>query len=309
MSLKDVLVRIGRFFTDSDIRFNYLCILGFYDHMSDEKFIRMKYKRLMGEDLDLDNPKNYNEKLQWLKLNDRNPLYTKLVDKYEVKKYVGEKIGDEHVVPLYGVYDTVDEINLEELPDQFVLKCTHDSGGFAICKNKATFDFENAKTLLAKRQKRNFYKFSREWPYKDVKPRIIAEKFMDSLGKPESIEYKLTCFNGKVKLITVCGGIAHAEFEKRTNDFYDREFNHLPFYVFYKNPPKAIPLPDCIDDIIEYSEKLSEGIPEVRVDWYIHDGAIYFGEMTFFTWGGFCKFTPEEWNKTLGEWIILPKKN
>ena len=308
MGIKYYAERIGRFFKDSDIRFNYLCILGFYDHMSDEKFIRMKYKRLMHKELNLDNPQTYNEKLQWLKLYDRNPLYTKLVDKYEVKKYVSDRIGEEHVVPIFGVYDNVDEIRLEDLPNQFVLKCTHDSGGFVICKDKESFDFESAKRLLAKRMKRNFYKFSREWPYKDVKPRIIAEKFMDSLGKPESIEYKLTCFGGKADLITVCGGIAHSAFDKRTNDFYDRDFNHLPFYVFYKNPPKALPVPKEIDKIIEFSEKLSEGIPEVRVDWYIHDGVIYFGEMTFFTWGGFCVFTPEEWNRTLGDWIILPEK-
>ena len=204
------------------------------------------------------------------------------------------------------MWNSVDEINFGSLPDQFVLKCTHDSGGFVICKDKKSFDVEAAKKKLDSRLKRNFYIFSREYPYKNVRPRIIAEKYVDSLGKKDSIEYKLTCFNGKVKLITVCGGIAHSALENRTNDFYDREFNHLPFYVFYKNPEKALPIPRQIDEMIEYSEKLAKGIPQVRVDWYIVDGHIYFGEMTFFTWGGFCVFSPEEWNRKLGDWIKLP---
>lgn len=306
--MAEIVNKLIRFISNPKIRFDYLNILGFYKRMPDEKYIKLRYKKWIGEEPNLENPKNFNEKLQWLKLHDRNPVYTKLVDKYEVKKIVADKIGQEHVVPLLGVYDSVDEIDLSKLPDQFVLKCTHDSGGFSLCKDKKTYDFKTAKERLAKRQGRNFYIFSREWPYKDVQPRIIAEKYMDSLGKPESIEYKLTCFNGKVKLITVCGGIAHSSFENRTNDFYDRDYNHLPFYVFYKNAPKPLPIPNEIDDIIRFSEILAEGIPQVRVDWYIHEGTIYFGEMTFFTWGGLCEFTPPEWNQTLGDWIELPNK-
>ena len=301
------LSQIGRFITDKDTRFNYLCILGAYNKMSDEKFLKMKYKRKLGIEPDLDNPLTYNEKCQWLKLHDRNPIYTDIVDKYKVKQFVADKIGEEYVVPLLGVYNNFDDINFDELPDQFVLKCTHDSGGFAICRSKKEFDIAAAKKRLESRLKRNFYIFSREWPYKNVKPRIIAENYIDSLGNKDSVEYKLTCFNGKVKMTTVCGGIAHSTFDNRTNDFYDRDGNIMPFYVFYKNSETPLPLPNNIEQIITLSEILAKDIPQVRVDWYMHNGHLYFGEMTFYTWGGYCVFTPKEWDRKLGDWIELPR--
>jgi len=252
--------------------------------MSDEKYLKRVFKMRMGCDLNLKNPKTFNEKLNWLKLYDRNPEYTSMVDKYEVKKYVAEKIGAEYVIPLLGVYNNFDEINFDELPEQFILKTTHDSGGFVICRDKKNFDVEAARKTLNKHLKINYY-----W------------------GKRESIEYKLSCFNGVAKLITICKGIAHTDFDKRTNDHYDRDLNPLKWYAYYKNSPVPVQPPKEIHEIIEMSEKLAAGIPQVRVDSYLIDGKIYFGEMTFYTWAGFIRFNPPEWDEILGSWLELPK--
>lgn len=261
----------------------------------------------MGKELNLENPTLFTEKLQWLKLHDRRPEYTKMVDKYEVRKYAAEKIGEEHLIPLLGVWDRFEDIDFDKLPDQFVLKCTHDSGGFYVCKDKKKMNVNAARRKLNRRLKRNYFWGGREWPYKNVKPRIIAEKYIDSLGKPESIEYKLTCFGGEVKFITVCRGIAHDELNKRKNDFYDRDFNFLPFVTtYYANSNIPNEKPKELDTIINICETMSAGIPTVRVDCYIIDGQVYFGEMTFFTWNGFIHFDPPEWDKTLGDWIVLP---
>lgn len=272
-------------------------------------YIQLHYLFTFKKLLNLKNPKGFNEKLQWLKLYDHNPLYSMLVDKYLVKNYVAERIGQEHVVPLLGVWDNFDEIDFDKLPNQFVLKCNHDSGGYVVCKDKKDFNKKNAKKIINRVLHRNYYYAEREWSYKNVKPKIIAEKYIDSLGKPESIEYKLTCYDGKVKMITVCSGIAHSSFDVRFNNHYDRNFKPLDFYVFYKKSKKEVVLPKQINEIIEYAEKLSQGIPQVRVDFYIHDDIVYFGEMTFYTWGGWCKFNPPEWNEILGNWITLPTKN
>lgn len=272
----------------------------------DKQYIQYVWEQKMDYPLDLDNPKTFCEKLQWLKLHDHNPLYHKLVDKFEVKAFVADKIGPEHVVKLYGVYNSIDEVDIGALPNSFVLKHTGDSGGFIVCKDKKTFNWENAKeSMNAIPSSGNYYLTGREWAYKNVKPRIIAEEFIDSLGKPESIEYKITCMNGKVKMITVCSGIAHVEFEKRFNDHFDREGNRLPFYVNYKPAGLDLPPKEITDELIRLSEVLSEGIPQVRVDWYIHKGNIFFGEMTFYTWAGFMNYVPKEWDRIMGDWLEL----
>lgn len=270
-----------------------------------ELYLKCYYYLHLHEWPNLKHPRNFNEKLNWLKLHDRNPLYTKLADKCEVKKYVAEKIGSDKVIPLLGVWDHFDEIDFDKLPDQFVLKCTHDSGGFRICKDRNSFDHEEARRFFDKELRKNFYWNKREWVYKDIKPRIIAEPYIDSLGKPESFEYKLTCMNGVCKVFTLCTGIAHSDFELRTNDNYDRDFNHLPWYAYYKNSKKPVQIPPQANEMIEYAEKLSEGIPQVRVDFYIINDKVYFGEMTFYTWAGIIEFTPPEWNDIMGSWLEL----
>jgi hypothetical protein len=218
---------------------------------------------------------------------------------------VSEKIGSDKIIPLLGVWDHFNEINFDQLPDQFVLKCTHDSGGFRICKDRSNFDQEEARQFFNKELHKNYYWNKREWVYKDIKPRIIAEPYIDSLGKPESFEYKLTCMNGVCKVFTICTGIAHSDFELRTNDHYDRDFNHLPWYAYYKKSKKPVQIPPQANEMIEYAEKLSEGIPQVRVDFYVINDKVYFGEMTFYTWAGIIEFTPPEWNDIMGSWLDL----
>ena len=271
-------------------------------------YLKLYYKLRLGMDLNLENPQLFTEKLNWLKVYDRRPYYWRYADKYEVKKLVTEKLGGAYLIPIIGVWDKFEDINFDELPNQFVLKCTHDSGGSAVCKDKSTFDKQAARQKINKALKRNYYWFGREWPYKNIKPRIIAEPYVDSLGKPESVEYKLTCCNGEVKMITVCEGIPHAANCLRKNDHFDKQWDQMHFYVDYKSSGKKIEKPIFMDEMVALSEKLAEGIPTVRVDWYYIEGKITFGEMTFYTHAGFMNYNPPEWNKIMGDWLVLPDK-
>lgn len=272
----------------------------------DKLFLKIQYNYFMGEKLNLKDPKKFTEKLQWLKLYDRNPAYTNMADKCEVKKYVAEMIGAEYVIPLFGVWERFDDIDFDKLPNQFILKCTHDSGGFVICEDKTKFDIKKAKQKLEETFTKNYFWQNREFVYRDIKPRIIAEQYIPSLGKKDSVEYKITVINGEVKVITVCGGIPHAAFELRSNDNFSKDWTRQDWYAFYKPQGGTITRPKEMDLMVELSEKLAKDIPQVRVDWYIVDGHVYFGEMTFYTWSGFIKFTPEEWNQEMGAWLKLP---
>ena len=310
MSIRQPLYRIKyrlKVMFDPDTNFLDRSWDGKYLDVPDDAFLKRLFRLKMGKELDLENPKTYCEKLQWLKLYDRNPEYTRMVDKIEAKRFVTERAGEGHVIPMYGAWDSFDEIDFDSLPDRFVLKCNHDSYGVIVCEDKKTFDYAGTKKIIDKRLKRNNYWPTREWPYKNVKPRVFAEQYIDTIGKRDSVEYKLTCFDGRAKLITVCGGIPHAEIEDRTNDHYDRDFNRLEFTAFYGPAKPPLPLPDEIEEIIAFSEKLAEGIPEVRVDSYLIDGKVMFGEMTFYTWAGLIPFDPPEYDEILGSWINLPE--
>lgn len=282
--------------------FDFFASRNMLNWMSDEAFLKRKFKLRMGYELDLDNPKTFNEKLQWLKLYDRNPLYTKLVDKYEVRKYIAEKIGEEYLIPLVGgPWNSPEEIDFDALPDQFVLKCTHDSGGVIICKDKSALDIPAAKAKLAKRLKRNFYWMNREWPYKDVPPRIIAEKYMeDETG--ELRDFKFLCFNGIAKMIELHSG----RFEKHTQDFYDAQWKRLDIIQGAPMADEQTPRPKFLDDMLEMSNEISKKFPHLRVDWYGIEGKLYLGELTLYDGSGMCAFTPEEWDSKLGSWIELP---
>ena len=287
----------------------WLAWRGFFNWIPDKAYLKMIYWAKLGKKLHLDNPTTFSEKLQWLKLYHRESRFTDMVDKYKVKEYVSKIIGEEYVLPLLGVYDSVDDVNIDELPDQFILKCTNDSGTFAICKDKNTFDFDNYKSKFREGLKRNYYYSDREWPYKNVEPRIIAEPYLDSLGREESLEFKFTCADGKLCFGTICHGIAHAKLSQRFNDSYDKDFNLMPWYAFYKMSDNPLTeKPKHYDKMVELAEKLSEGIPSVRVDFYVHNDQIYFGEFTFYTWGGFLQFTPDEWDKKLSKYIKLPNE-
>lgn len=287
----------------------YLIIERCMSVIPDELYLKITYRVRVHEKLNLSPPVTFNEKLQWLKLHDRNPQYTNMVDKYEVKKIVGELIGYEHVIPTLGVWDRFDDIDFDELPDKFVLKCTHDSGSVYICRDKGSIDEKKLRRTFNSALKRNYYWGGREWPYKNVPRRIIAEPYITSLGNMNSREYKITCFGGKLGFSTICTGIAHSKLSVRKNDHYDRDFNMLPFWSFYEHSENPITeKPEELDTIIEFAEKISRGIPYLRVDFYYTDGGIYFGEATFFTWGGFNKFVPKEWDRILGDMIVLPTK-
>lgn len=274
----------------------------------DEGYLRILYLLFYGKKLDLKNPSNYSMKMQWLKLYYRKTIFTQMVDKYAVKKIVSDQIGSEHVIPCYGIWNSFDEIDFDNLPDKFCLKCTHDSGSYVICKDKTTFDKTAAKEKLERNLKKNFFFEFREWPYKNVKARILAEKYEPSLGNINSVEYKLTCCNGEVKAITVCGGIPHSDFSLRSNDTFTKDWQRQDWYAYYKPKGGDIKKPVQMEEIIALSEKLSKGIPYVRVDWYIINDKPYFGEFTFYTWAGFLRFTPEIWDYRIGEWITLPEK-
>jgi len=275
----------------------------------DKAYLSFWYWFTLHHKINWDNPTKFTEKIQWLKLYDRNPRYTELVDKYEVKRIVGEKIGNEHVIPTLGVWNRFDDIDFSLLPNSFILKTTHDSGGRVICFDKEKFDFKAAKKKLEKRMSISFYWQGREWAYKNVRPRIIAEPLIESLGRPDSIEYKLTCFDGKVKVVTVCKGVAHDAVSNRTNDHFDRDLKPLQWYAYYKNSSNGelYDFPPEISEIIEFAELLSLGIPQVRVDFYLVDHQVLFGEMTFYTWGGLIKFCPTEWDYVMGEWLSIDK--
>ena len=296
-----------RFITDPVIRQSYLATLGFYDNTDDRKYIERVYKLKLGYKPDLDNPKTFCEKMNWLKLYDRRPIYTTMVDKYLAKEFVSEKVGKEYVTPLLGVYDSYDEIDFSALPDQFVMKCNHD-GGPVFIKDKRKIDHKELRRLFKRKLKLNYFALSREWPYKNVKRKIVIEEFVPSLGKRDSIEYSITCFNGKVAMITRSMGIAHDSLDKRNSDHFDMNWNRLDFYSYYRNSGVDIPKPDNIDKLIELSESLAEGVPCLRVDWFMFNEEIRFGEMTFFDCGGFIEFTPPEWDAIIGGWLELPEK-
>ena len=290
--------------TDQDYRFLFNIKRGFYTNMPDEEFLKRRFHAARGYYMDFDNPQTFSEKLQWLKLHDHNPFYTTLVDKVEVKQYIKEKIGERYLIQTLGVWNRAEDISFESLPSQFVLKCTHDSHGLVICKDKSKLDVKATRSKLDTALKSSYYLTFREWPYKNVKPRILAEPYMSNNGD-ELIDYKVHCFNGKAKLVLVCAG----RFAPTglTEDFYDCEWNHLDMKrPKVPNTTEKQLRPAQLEEMIRIAEMLSQDIPFVRVDFYIIDGNLIFGEMTFFPASGFTPFVPDEWDETLGNWLELP---
>lgn len=271
--------------------------------INDYMYVKWHYYFHMHKFPNLNNPKTYNEKLQWLKLNDIHLEYTQMVDKYETKEYVRKKIGKEHIIPALGVWNTFDEIDFNSLPNQFVLKTTHDSASVAVVKDKSMLDIKKVRKEFNKRLRKNFFYYHREYPYKYIKPRIIAEKYMVDESGYELKDYKFFCFDGEPKMLFVA---TDRPFDTRF-DFFDTEFNHLPFKQGHPLAIKEIRKPVGFEKMLEISRKLSKGIPHVRVDLYDINGHIYFGEMTFFHYSGYVPFEPEEWDYKVGEWLKLPE--
>ena len=277
--------------------------MGFFNWMSDETYLKIAFRSLMGKKLALQNPQTFNEKLQWLKLYDRKPIYTTMVDKYEAKKYVAGIIGEQYIIPTLGVWDKFEDIDFDRLPKQFVLKCTHDSGGLVICRDKSQFDKQAARKQITQSLKRNFFWSGREWPYKNVKPRIIAEKYMEDLHLHELRDYKFLCFNGNVKCCFVCTDRFTQQGLKVT--FYDDQWKIMPFERRYPRSKTPIPKPVTYEEMVKLAETLSKDIPFMRVDFYSIGKDVFFGELTLYPGSGFEEFNPVKWDEGLGAWIKL----
>ena len=270
--------------------------------LPDKTYLQLRYLITFRRPLNLRCPKTYSEKLQWMKLYDRNPLYNQLVDKYDVRAFVAERIGEEHLIPCLGVWDSFEEIDFAALPDSFVLKCTHDSGSVRICNDKKLLDMAQLRMHFAAALRDEQYYGGREWAYKNLKSRIIAEAFMVDDSGTGLKDYKFFCFDGKVKAMFIATdrGVPGQDVKF---DFFDENFNHLPFKHGHENAKVPPQKPDRFEDMIELAEKLSEGLRHVRVDLYNINGDIYFGEMTFYHHCGFVPFDPPQWDDTFGSWI------
>ena len=278
----------------------------FFRYVPDRLALKILYKNIFFKDLNLKNPQTFNEKLQWLKLYDRHPEYTTMVDKYAVKKYVSDLIGKEYIIPTLGVWSNFDEINVDSLPDKFVLKCTHSSGDIIICRDKASFDKESAQKKMDYFLQKDFYLIAREWPYKNVPRRIIAEKYMEDEKTKELRDYKFFCFDGEVKAMFVA--TERQRKEEPYFDFFTPDFNNMGIVQGHPNSPRKIEKPATFEEMKKIATKLSKGLPHVRVDLYDVNGKVYFGEMTFFHHTGMVPFVPNKWDKIFGDWLQLPNK-
>jgi len=271
--------------------------------ISDALYLKVYYRLMTREKLDLKNPKTFNQKTQWLKLHNTDERYTQMVDKYGVREIIEKELGREYLIPLLGVWNEFDDIEFEKLPGQFVLKTTHDSESIVICKDKSAFDIESARKKLSSALRRNYFYRGREYPYKNVKPRIICEQYMVDESGTELKDYKFFCFNGEPKLFFVASG----RFADLKFAYYDMELNRLPFNTGkYGHSEETITKIESFNTMVEITRKFSKGIPFVRVDLYNINGKIYFGEFTFHHDGGISPFHPQEWDRKLGDLIRLP---
>ena len=279
---------------------------GFLRWVPTEVYLKLRYQRLMGYKLDLENPKLYTEKLQALKLKYANssnlPQYTVMADKVKAKEYVGRILGEEFIIPTLGIWDGYEQINFDTLPDKFVLKTNHDSGGVVVCSDKAKFDKKKARIKLTKSLKRNFYWFGREPQYRDIKPQIFAEQYMQNSDQGLH-DYKVWCFNGKALYTQyITGRIGNETYEA----FYDRDWNKQDFT--YHNPLMTgnAPRPEKLEELLKCAERLAKGLPFARVDFYVlEDGNIIFGEITFCPMSGFQEWRPEKMDLVFGEMLNI----
>lgn len=266
-------------------------------------YLKWCYKGNTGRILNLDEPKRFSEKLQWLKLYDRNPMYHTMVDKEAAKEWAARIIGSEHIISTLGVWERFDDIDFSSMPDEFVLKCTHDSHSVIICHEKGAFDWEAAKSSLEKAMKRKYHFEGRQWPYKNVTPRILAEQYVINDATGDLRDYKFFTFNGEPKVMYVATGRGTNE---TYADFFDMDYRHLDIAIDHKCAPVCPKKPDTFEEMKKAAALLARGTYQVRVDFYEVNGQFYFGEMTFFHCSGFITFTPDSWDEKLGSWIQLP---
>ena len=287
----------------SDFRRKMMFALSF---LPDKMYLQIFYFATTRKFINFKNPKGFNEKLQWLKVNDRRPEYSQLVDKLAVRDHISKVLGEGYLIPLLGKWESFEDIDFNTLPEQFVLKCNHDSGSTKVIKSKSSLTAKNINEMRAfytKRLKQDFYYAGREYPYKGIKPYIIAEQLMVNEAEPQKgiEDYKFFCFNGEPKIMFVAT-------DRTTDcrfDFFDMDFNHLDLVNIHPNADKPIPKPEKFDEMKEFATKLSQGMRHVRIDLYEINGNIYFGEYTFFHGGGFQLCEPPEWERKLGDWIDI----
>lgn len=278
---------------------------GWLNYLPDRAYLSILYRASLKKKLNWKNPKTFNEKMQWLKVYAHKPLYCIMVDKYEVKQYVSGVIGDNYVVPTVGgPWNNFEDIDFDALPEQFVLKTTHDCGGVVICKDKSTFDREKVKKFLQKHMQRNYFFHCREWPYKGVVPRIFAEKFISDEVNPILPVYKIFCFNGCPRIIQA---IMNDKQTNETVDYYDTQWEKLFLKQNFPNNENPLPKPRNLEIMLSIAKELSQGHAFIRIDLYEANNQILFSEFTFYSDAGFAKFEPEEWDEVLGSWIELPK--
>lgn len=272
--------------------------------LPDRFYLKRMFRHRVGYPLNLKTPRTFNEKLQWLKLNNRNPEYTRMVDKIAAKDFVESIIGKKYIIPTIAVSDRVEDIDFSMLPEKFVLKCSHDSGGVIVCRDKANFDAENAKRTLSQKLRHSYYLNGREYPYKNVPPRILIEQYIDDDSEYGLRDYKLLCYNGVCKNLYVCTGRSTKE---PHFDFFDNKWNHLPLECHGPNADTCPRRPENLDEMIAVAERIARVIksPFVRIDLYNVAGKIYFGEITFFSFNGMEPFKPVEWDYKFGDMIQL----
>lgn len=303
-------MNIKKYLKKPELLLYYLGMNGWFHWMPDEAYLNMIYRAHFGKAPDLKNPKTFTEKLQWLKLHDRKPEYTTMVDKYAAKQYIADRIGAEYVVPTLGVWDRFEDIDFDALPERFVLKCTHDSGGLVICRDKANLDLARAERKIRRSLSRNYYWTGREWPYQNVPPRIIAEPYLEETDPNAAdhvdaniiTDYKFFCFHGEPKVMYIAKDIGRGP----ESDYFDMDFQHLPILVNEDEyAPEKPEKPKHFEKMKQIAATLSQGIPHVRVDFYCIGDQLYVGELTFFHCSGFCRISPPEWDHKLGEWLSL----
>ena len=283
---------------------NQLAFHQVFSWMPDKPYLKLIYWASLHKRLDLDNPQSFSEKLQWLKLYNRNSKYIQMSDKYDVKEYIADMIGEQYIIPTLGVWNNFDEIDFDALPLQFVLKCTHDSGSLVICRDKSKFNESEAKEKIDHSLKINYYKYWREWPYKDIKPRIIAEKYMENPERGGLIDYKFFCFNGQPKFVYVSSGLENhktARISFVTLDWEKAPYERIDYHPFEELPSK----PSKFDEMVDISKRLSKNIPFVRVDLYQISNQVFFSELTFFPCAGFIIFKDRTHDYELGEMLKL----
>ena len=315
MGLKTIIEKVQRGIESNDkniLRYFWDISVGhgLTNFLPDKIFLSLGFKIRTGKRLDLQNPVSFNEKIQWLKLYDRRPEYSIMVDKYEVKKYVTERIGEKYIIPTIGIFNEFDEIDFKKLPEQFVIKCTHDSGGLVIVKDKERLNIQAAKRKITRCLNVNYYYLGREWAYKNVKPRIIIEKYIEDPSSKYSegglFDYKIFCFDGIPKIIQV----DFNRFIEHKRNLYTPDWNYINAQIEYPTDPNFIvEKPAVLDEMLSLASKLSMGIPLVRVDLYCIQNQIYFGELTLYHGSGTERFIPESFGKEMGSYIKLPKKS